>query len=215
MATEEQNGINGVEEAASSPTTTTTAITVAVGELSSAEMLMQQHALPEKQLPPSKPAEGQSRTRPLDLTSAEAFPSLGGSRKGSPTTTAPASWGAGMATPATNGKNKGNNGNTESLSGAFTPAVPGSRGQSTIYLQPAQKRLVSELRRPAVELVMEIMKNTSTKIEMQQTATQTTVFIISGIEANRQRAIREIYKEMSAKVFFHSLKLCGPCVLVG
>jgi hypothetical protein len=123
-----------------------------------------------------------------------------------------------MAAPAANGKGKGNNGNAESFSGAFTPAVQGSRGQSTIYLLPAQKRPVSELRRQVVDSVKEIMKNTSTKIEMQQTSTQTTVFIVSGIEANRQRAIREIYREMCARVIFFFLFTCSapaPFPLVG
>lgn len=192
-------------------------------ELSTAEKLMQQHALAAQEEAATPEAKDEDATvtaidapiakaekiapkqnekpkaRGLDVSSDEAFPTLGGG-SGKPTRAhVPFGWGAGMATPAANGSGR-NGGSVTTSTGTFTPAVQGSSGQSTIYLLPTQKRPLSELRKSPVELVKDIMRGTSTKIEMQQTSTQTTVFIISGTEANRQKAIREIHKEMSAKV---------------
>lgn len=194
-------------------------------ELSTAEKLMQQHALAAQEEGATPEAKDEDATatatatnapiakaekiapkqnekpkaRGLDVSSDEAFPTLGGG-SGKPTRAhVPFGWGAGMAAPAANGSGR-NGGSVTTSTGTFTPAVQGSSGQSTIYLLPTQKRPLSELRKTPVELVKDIMRSTSTKIEMQQTSTQTTVFIISGTEANRQKAIREIHKEMSAKV---------------
>ncbi|RPA96845.1 hypothetical protein L873DRAFT_1693483 [Choiromyces venosus 120613-1] len=138
------------------------------------------------------------KTRTLDVSSDEAFPTLGGGSVKPISAHVPSGWGAGMFAPIANG-NGGNGGSATTSTGAFTPAVQGSSGQSTVYLLPTQKRPASELRRAPIELVKDIMRSTSTKIEMQQTSNQTTVFIISGTEANRQKAHREIHKEMSAK----------------
>ena len=190
-------------------------------ELSTAERLMQQHALvaqeeaatseikdedatvtdaPIAKAEKKTPKQNEKpKARSLDVSSDEAFPTLGGG-PGKPTRAHVSfGWGAGMATPVANGSGR-NGESVRTSTGTFTPAVQGSSGQSTIYLLPTQKRPMSELRKTPVELVKDIMRSTSTKIEMQQTSTQTTVFIISGTEANRQRANREIHKEMSAKV---------------
>jgi len=222
---EQINGTGGtapVEESASQVAPIGGAPVEASKELSTAERLMQQHAIAaqeevvtseikdedatttgapiakaEKKTP--KQNEKPPKVRSLDVSSDEAFPTLGGG-PGKPTRAHVSfGWGAGMATPVANGSGR-NGGSVTTSTGAFTPAVQGSSGQSTIYLLPAQKRPTSELRKTPVELVKDIMRSTSTKIEMQQTSTHTTVFIISGTEANRQRANREIHKEMSAKV---------------
>lgn len=189
-------------------------------ELSAAEKLMQQHTLaaqkdeivtgtntsvenpeasglatiptPEKwggkQKEPSHTAP-----RGLDISSAEAFPSLGGPAKAAPAV----AWGAKMIAPAVNGSN----GNFEVNTRALAPAVVGSTGQQIVELSPAQKRPSAELRKAAVEIVKEIMKKTNTKIDMAQTMTKTTVFIVNGTEVNRQKARREIFRELSLKVF--------------
>ncbi|PWW72596.1 hypothetical protein C7212DRAFT_224523 [Tuber magnatum] len=188
--------------------------------LSTAARLMQQHALaaqeeavtyevknedavvagaPIAKAEKSAPEHNEEpKVRSLDVSSDEAFPTLGGgSRKPTPTHF-PSGWGAGMAAPMANDGERNRESATTSA-GAFTPAVQGSSGQSTIYLLPSQKRPVSELRKTPIELVKDIMRGTSTKIEMQRTSTHTTVFIISGTELNRQRANREIHREMSAR----------------
>lgn len=188
-------------------------------EISAAEKLMQQHALaaqkdeivaetakaetPEAPGLAAAPISGKKAgkqkesaptiPRGLDISSAEAFPSLGGLTK-----TVPAvAWGAKMVAPAVNGSNDSLEVNIRAL----TPALIGSNGQQIVELSPAQKRPPAELRKAAVEIVKEIMKKTNTKIDMAQTMTKTTVFIVNGTEANRQRARREIFRELSLKVF--------------
>lgn len=180
---------------------------------SAAEKLMQQHALAaqkdeiaEAEEPkasglaaaanPKKKAGKQKESAPtvsrgLDISSAEAFPSLGGPAKSAPAV----AWGAKMATPA-NG-----NDNFEVNTRVLTPALVGSSGQQIVELSPAQKRPLADLRKTTAEIVREIMKKTNTKIDMAQTMTKTTVFIVNGTETNRQRARREIFRELSLKVF--------------
>lgn len=189
-------------------------------ELSAAEKLMQQHELAAQQgeivtridarveepsppglaaaPTPEKRAGKQKESAPivsrgLDISSAEAFPSLGGSTKA----VSAVAWGAKMTVPPVNGSNDSPEVNTRALA----PAVVGSSGQQIVELSPAQKKPLSELRKAAVEIVKEIMKKTSTKIDMAQTMTKTTVFIVNGTEVNRQRARREIFRELSLKVF--------------
>lgn len=188
-------------------------------ELSAAEKLMQQHALaaqkneiivesepselasapvPEKKArkqkesPPVTPAV----SRVLDVSSAEAFPSLGGPAK----PVAVASWGRKMATPPVNGNNSSSISSSISAK-APSSAVLGSGGQQRVELTPAQKRPLGELRKAPVEIVKDIMKRTGTKIDMAQTITKTSVFIVTGSEINRQRARMEIFRELTLKVF--------------
>ncbi|KAG0132704.1 hypothetical protein HOY82DRAFT_643280 [Tuber indicum] len=223
---EQSNGTNGAPLAEGSATQITVIAPVdensveAAKELSTAERLMQQHALVAQTEATTSQAKNEDATvtdapiakvekrfpkqnekpevRGLDVSSDEAFPTLGGGSGKPNLARVPFGWGAGMAAPMANGN--GHNGESATASAsAFTPAVQGSSGQSTIYLLPTQKRHLSELRKPPNELAKDIMRSTGTKIEMQQTSTQTTVFIISGTEANRQKANREIHKEMSAK----------------
>lgn len=190
-------------------------------ELSHADKLMQQHMLAaqsnetetkteepeaselavapasEKRARKHKAEDPAPAAPPLDVSSAEAFPSLGGPAKVVPAVS-PMSWGAKMATPRVNGSN----GSSEANARAPAPAFLGSAGQLRVELSPAQKRPLSELRKPLAEVVKEIMKKTNTKVEMSQTSSKTavSVYIITGTEVNRQRARREIFKELSIKV---------------
>lgn len=190
-------------------------------ELSTAEKLMQQHALAAQKNEsitetktkgseaselatapvPEKKAVKQrepARAAPtLDVSSAEAFPSLGGPAK-AVAPVAPMNWGRKMATPPVNG----NHNSSEANSRAPTPAVLGSGGQQRVELSPAQKRPQTELRKAPVEIIKEIMKKTGTKIDMAQTMSKTTVFIITGDEASRQRARMEIFRELTPKVLY-------------
>lgn len=205
-------------------------------EISAAEKLMQQHVLaaqkdeivtgidPRAEEPEApalvaaliseKKAGKQKESAPtvlrgLDISSSEAFPSLGGPTKAVPAV----AWGAKMVAPPVNGSNDNPEANIRTL----TPALVGSSGQQIVELSPAQKRPHTELRKAAVEIVKEIMKKTNTKIDMAQTNTKTTVFIVNGTEANRQRARREIFRELSLKVlqaffdFMHVIILHTNC----
>lgn len=195
-------------------------------ELSAAEKLMQQHELaaqknetvaePEVKTEepelselasapvPEKKARKQKESSPvtpavsrvLDVSSAEAFPSLGGPAK----PVAVASWGRKMATPPVNGNNSSSISSSISAK-APSSAVLGSGGQQRVELTPAQKKPLGELRKAPVEIVKDIMKRTGTKIDMAQTMTKTSVFIVTGSEINRQRARMEIFRELSLKVF--------------
>lgn len=188
-------------------------------ELSAAEKLMQQHALAAQKNEiiaesepselasapvPEKKARKQKESSPvtpavsrvLDVSSAEAFPSLGGPAK----PVAVASWGRKMATPPVNGNNSSSISSSISAK-APSSAVLGSGGQQRVELTPAQKRPLGELRKAPVEIVKDIMKRTGTKIDMAQTITKTSVFIVTGSEINRQRARMEIFRELTLKVF--------------
>jgi hypothetical protein len=188
-------------------------------ELSTAEKLMLQHALaaqkdeavtkaetkpeepkfselvaaPVSEKKAGKQKESTRAAPTLDVSSAEAFPSLGGPAKAvAPVTLR--NWGRKMATPPASD-------NSEINSKVLPFAALGSGGQQRVELSPAQKRPMGELRKPAVEIVKEIMKKTGTKIDMAQTMTKTTVFIITGDDFGRQRARMEIFRELSLKVF--------------
>lgn len=181
-------------------------------ELSAAEKLRQQHlAAEEPAEAEAKPEESQApgeatavseklagkqtaaAARVLDVSSVEAFPSLG-----APTKIAPVimNWGAKMAAPPVNGGNDTPEANARAPAASFA----GNAGQQTVELTPAQKRPASELRKPVIEIVKDIMKRTGTRIDLAKTSTGVSVFVVKGNEASRQRARREIYKELSLKV---------------
>lgn len=182
-------------------------------ELTAAEKLMQQHLAAEepveaeaKSKEPQAPAEAiivpqkasakqksaNASAHDLDLSSVEAFPTLG-----APTKVAPVAmnWGAKMAAPPVNSSS----GTPEFGVRAPAASFAGNAGQQTVELTPAQKRPISELRKPVNEIVKDIMKKTSTKIDLAKTSTGVSVFVVKGNEASRQRARREIYKELSLK----------------
>ncbi|KAL7267107.1 hypothetical protein RUND412_010318 [Rhizina undulata] len=179
------------------------------GELSQAELLLKEHELAaskndelEVVAAEQKPGKKKKFAQAfLDVSSADAFPSLGsGTRK----SLAVPQWGAKMpvsgAAPAA-GTNEGVEPAVAHApnSWAGKPAHGRNVGQLTLEMPANKKRPSAELRKPVPEIVKEIMKKTGATIESQTIKSGTTIFLISGHEDSRNLARKEIFRELSVR----------------
>jgi hypothetical protein len=160
------------------------------------------------------PAPSKPKTKPLDVTSEEAFPSLGGPKAGAPTITG---WGKKPA-GATNGTNGTSNGtsraSTPAGSGFATPLLPGSRpgapgvsipGREVervkvpqTFLQPRQS-----LKRPILEVVRDVNRRSKAKVEIKTGNDGGLLFEIVGPADARRQALKEIMQQVGTKVRTH------------
>ncbi|TGZ79534.1 hypothetical protein EX30DRAFT_321075 [Ascodesmis nigricans] len=158
-----------------------------VPELTPAEQLQLQAEQEAAAAEAAAPKVNGKKSTGLDVTSDEAFPSLGGPAK------APAvrQWGA---------KHSGSAANLTGTGSTWTPQISSGGHQLTHELLKENKRPESELRKPAADLIREIMKKTGTQIERQNIKiTGATIYIINGTPAARLQAKKLINKEFAAK----------------
>jgi hypothetical protein len=130
---------------------------------------------------------GKKKTPTLDVASDEAFPSLGGAR----TPVATAKWGAGT-NPIVS---------AASEAPRWTPSIATGGGQIVCTLLKEDK--ATGLRRAAGDIVRDIARKTNTKIDAAHNNGSTTYIILGGSSADRERAKREIMRELAAKVGFY------------
>ncbi|KAA8892775.1 hypothetical protein FN846DRAFT_626516 [Sphaerosporella brunnea] len=133
-----------------------------------------------------KPKQQQQST--LDVASDAAFPSLGGAK----TPVAPAKWGAG-ANPAIGTS-------PAATAPRWTPSIATGASQIIYTLQKEDK--AADLKRPAGDIVRDIARKTNTKIDAANNKERgsTTYIILGGTLADRERAKRELMRELTAKV---------------
>lgn len=144
----------------------------------------------------------------IDLTSDEAFPTLGGPGKAP---AAAASWGA---------KSGAVSGSSPAAASNWAPAIVGNTAQLRHELTKENKRDPKDLNpaylrkgQGAADIIRDIMKKTNTKIESQLfKETGATVYIITGTVQGRDMARRLINKELAAKVSSSNIGMEESCV---
>lgn len=144
----------------------------------------------------STPKVNGKKSAGIDLTSDEAFPSLGGPGKAP---AAAASWGA---------RSGAVSGSSPAAASNWAPAIVGNTAQLRHELTKENKRDPKDLNPAylkkglgAADIVRDIMKKTNTKIESQLfKETGATTYIITGTVQGRDMARRLINKELAAKV---------------
>jgi hypothetical protein len=150
--------------------------------------------------------------KPLDLSSDAAFPSLGGSKPAA--AAASSMWGNGK--PASVKSNGISNGHAPLLSESASSRNPTQTGThrpgsqlqfpgkaqatETIALRNTEMTPRNQLRKPLPEIIKEIQKATNTSIQAVQKGDGTTHFIAKGTTDAARRALRDLGKQLSAKV---------------
>jgi hypothetical protein len=164
--------------------------TPAVQELTPAEKF---HQMQESASPGGSYVNGKQNRAPIDVASDEAFPTIGGAP--AKVATGPVKWGANAApvhVPS----------DYDAPGSRWTPTI-GHTAQQAIYtLQKGDKRPASELRKPAGDIAREVARKTNTKIDAANNKERgsTTYIILGGSTADRERARRELMRELTARV---------------
>jgi hypothetical protein len=142
---------------------------------------------------------GKKKTPTLDVASDEAFPSLGGAR----TPVAPTKWGAGT-NPIIS---------AASEAPKWAPSIATGGGQIVYTLLKEDK--ATDLKRAAGDIVRDIARKTNTKIDAAHNKERgsTTYIILGGSPTDRERAKREMMRELTAKVGFFTAVHCRQEVL--
>ena len=164
----------------------------------------------------------------LDTKSEELFPALGSGPKPRNAGAAPTTWGSKKPASVTskvngiNGSGTGSSGPTSRAStpasGVFSPtpnsqprivAMPG-RHRETVNFAPSELLSRDKLRKPIPDVLRDINKKSKATVEMKHVKNGAIAF--EGIGPSQdvvQQALREIAKQVGAKVNFHSVRCCS------
>ena len=165
---------------------------LAVQELTPAEKF---HQMQESASPGVSYVNGKQNGTPIDVASDEAFPTIGGAP--AKVTTGPVKWGANATLVHVPSDH-------DATGSKWTPTI-GHTAQQAIYtLQKGDKRPASELRKPAGDIAREVARKTNTKIDAANNKERgsTTYIILGGSTADRDRARRELMKELTVRVSY-------------
>ena len=152
------------------------------------------------------PAPSKPRGPALDVTSEEAFPSLGGPKAANPAATA---WGKKPA-GATNGTNGTSNGTSRASTPAGT-ATPGSRpgapgvaipGREVERVKVTKEFLLprQSLKRPILEVVRDVNRRSKAKVDIKTGNDGGLLFELVGPADARRQALREVMQQIGTKV---------------
>jgi hypothetical protein len=150
----------------------------------------------------------------FDVTSEEAFPSLGGPKAASAPTTA---WGKkpASAVAGANGTNGTSNGtsraSTPAGSGFATPNLPGSRpgapgvsipGREVERVKVTKDFLLprQSLKRPILEVVRDVNRRSKAKIDIKTGNDGGLLFEVVGPADARRQALKEVVQQIGTKV---------------
>jgi len=142
----------------------------------------------------------------IDVASDSAFPSLGG---GPSKATAPVKWGAGAGPVLVS---------AATTASSWAPAVKNAGGQQTVFtLFKEDRRPTVEMWRSPQDLVRDVARKTGTKIEAATNTTRgSTTYVISGGSADdRDRAKRELMRELTATVVHPATAIPGLGLMDG
>lgn len=152
----------------------------------------------------------------LDVSSEEAFPSLGAGKAPAPPA-AGLKWGAAPAIRPVNGVNgkgptSGVSSRASTPASAARPSAPGGsvylpgRYEDWIAFQPNELTPPQQLKTSRAEVIRDINRRSKAKVEMKQGPEGTIRFYSTGPKDAVEAALREVSRSLSAKVSLHSLE---------
>jgi hypothetical protein len=155
--------------------------------------------------PTTAPAKPKGPT--FDVTSEEAFPSLGGPK--APTTTASA-WGK-KPTNGTSGTSNGTSRASTPASGFATPTLPGTRpGAPGLNIPGRQVERVNvpphfliprqQLKRPILEVVRDVNRRSKANVTLKAGNDGGLTFEIVGPADSSRQALKEVIQQIGSKV---------------
>lgn len=165
--------------------------------------------------PPEDAAAAPKPPPKLDVSSEEAFPSLGASKPTAPAAATGGTWGAKPAIRSMNGVNGKapasgvSSRSSTPASGLHTPAstvsgrgvnLPG-RFEDWISFQPSELTPANALKTSRAEVLRDINRRSKAKVEMKQGADNSVKFVGTGPRDAVNQALREVASKLTAKVF--------------